>query len=75
MDEIVFEVTQEADGGYCARAVGEGIFTQGDDLDDLRFMVRDATLAYFDEGKAPKTVRLNFLTVTSAESLPLDQAA
>jgi hypothetical protein len=30
MNEIIFEVAQEADGGYTAEAIGEAIFTQAD---------------------------------------------
>ena len=36
MDELVFDVTQEADGGYVAECLGEDIFTQGDTWDELR---------------------------------------
>lgn len=43
MSEIVFEVREdEIDGGYCARALGHPMFTQGEDLEDLRAMVKDA---------------------------------
>jgi hypothetical protein len=28
VDELVFEVTQDADGGYVAECLGEDIFTQ-----------------------------------------------
>jgi len=34
MTEIVFDVMQEADGGYCAECLSENIFTQGDTWDD-----------------------------------------
>jgi predicted RNase H-like HicB family nuclease len=44
MNELVFEVTQEEDGGYCARAVGEGIFTQGDTWEELREMAFETIL-------------------------------
>ena len=57
--EITFEVTQEADGGFCARAIGESIFTEGDTWDELRDMVRDAVKCHFDEGEAPATIRLH----------------
>ena len=30
MNEIVFEVMQESDGGFVAEALGESIFTEGD---------------------------------------------
>jgi hypothetical protein len=29
MPELVFEVVQEADGGYCAECLTENIFTEG----------------------------------------------
>ena len=29
MRELVFEVVQEADGGYCAECLTEDIFTEG----------------------------------------------
>ena len=41
--EIIFEVSEdELDGGYSASALGFGIHTQGDTLDELRRNVREA---------------------------------
>lgn len=51
--EVVFEITEAVEGGYDARALGYGIFTQGEDWDDLKSMVRDAVLCHFDEEDAP----------------------
>jgi hypothetical protein len=39
-------VTQEADGGYAAEALGEDIFTQADTWDDSRANGREAVAAY-----------------------------
>lgn len=63
MSEIIFEVREdEADGGYNAMALGYGIHTQGDTLEELRMMVKDAVDCYFDETKeAPKLIRLHFV--------------
>ena len=36
MKELIFEVAQEADGGFTAEAIGESIFTQADNWDELR---------------------------------------
>jgi hypothetical protein len=47
MDELIFVVTPEEEGGFSAAAVGEGIFTQGDDWEDLCAMVLDATKCYY----------------------------
>ena len=59
--EIIFEVTEAIEGGYDARALGYGIFTQGDDWSDLKAMVKDAVECHFDDGTAPKVIRLHFV--------------
>ena len=51
--EIVFQVREAPEGGYTARAVGYSIFTQGDDWEDLKYMLRDAVLCHFEDGEAP----------------------
>jgi len=63
MREIIFEVTEdEVDGGYVASALGYGIHTQGDTLDELRAMVKDAVHCYFDdEAASPRIIRLHFV--------------
>ena len=58
-EEIVFQVQESPEGGYEARAVGYSIFTQGDDWDDLHYMMRDAVLCYFGDGEAPQAVRVH----------------
>ena len=59
--EITFEVTEAPEGGYDARALGHSVFTQGDDWDDLREMVRGAVLCHFDDGETPRVIRLHFV--------------
>ena len=63
MSEIIFEVREdEEDGGYNASAVGYGIHTQGNSIEELRSMVKDAVDCYFDETMdAPKMIRLQFV--------------
>ena len=58
MKEIVFEVVQEADGGFTAEALGESIFTQADDWDQLRANVREAVQAFFFDTAPPASIRL-----------------
>ena len=62
MSEIIFEMREdEADGGYTASALGVGIHTQGDTLDELRTNVREAVACFYDETMtAPKMIRLHF---------------
>ncbi len=61
MNEIFFLVEEAPEGGYAAKALGESIFTEGDTLEELHANVRDAVRCHFDEGKAPKMIRLHFV--------------
>ena len=60
--EIIFEVTESDEGGYCASALGYGINTEAETVSELRTMVRDAVACYFDDTQpAPKVIRLHFV--------------
>ena len=61
MNEIIFLFEEAGEGGFTARALGESIFTEADTLDALRQQGRDAVNCHFDEGKAPKVIRLHFV--------------
>jgi len=60
-DELVFEVTQDGDGGYSAECLSENIFTQGNTWDELRSNVREAVEAYFFDRQAPNRIRLHLV--------------
>lgn len=60
--EIVFVVEEDPEGGFVARALGEGIFTQADDLKALRKAVRDAVRCHFPKARArPRVIRLHLV--------------
>jgi len=61
MNEIIFLVEEAPEGGYTARALGTSIFTEADNLTELRRQVRDATTCHFDDGQPPKLIRLHFV--------------
>jgi predicted RNase H-like HicB family nuclease len=62
MSEIVFEVTQEADGGFVAECLTEAIFTQADSWEELRRNVKEAVAAfYFDQPQPPSAIRLHLV--------------
>ncbi|MGD0228582.1 MAG: 2-phospho-L-lactate guanylyltransferase [Terriglobia bacterium] len=62
MNEIVFEVSQESDGGFVAECLTEGIFTQADNWEDLRRNLKEAVAAYyFDNPKQPAAIRLHLV--------------
>ena len=61
MNEVLFLVEEAIEGGYNAKAIGESIFTQGDDLNDLKANIREAVQCHFDEDNPPKIIRLHFV--------------
>ena len=61
MTEIIFIVEEAAEGGYIARAVGASIFTEADNLDELRNGVHDAVRCHFDDADRPKAIRLHLV--------------
>ena len=58
MHEVIFAVEEAPEGGYTARALGVSIFTEADTLAELPAQVRDAVRCHFNEGQAPKVIRL-----------------
>jgi predicted RNase H-like HicB family nuclease len=59
---IIFEVTQEPDGGFTAECLTEGIFTQAGNWEELRRNAREAVAAYFfDQPQQPREIRLHLV--------------
>ena len=61
MDELIFVVENAPEGGYTARALGESIFTEAEDLEVLREQVKDAVRCHFDDGRGPRVIRLHYV--------------
>lgn len=66
MNQITFQVEQDVnDGGYVAEAYvteDEHIVTQGDTIEELKLMIKDALECHFENPlEIPKTVVLNFM--------------
>jgi hypothetical protein len=61
MNELIFIVENAPEGGLIARALGVSIFTEADDEVALRKNIREAVQCHFDQGKAPKLIRLHFV--------------
>jgi predicted RNase H-like HicB family nuclease len=67
MKEITLTVERdEESGGYVAswdEPQGKGgITTQGQDLSELQANIREAVQCHFESKKAPKVIRLHFVT-------------
>ena len=60
MNEVIFLVEEAPEGGYVARALGLSIFVEADTIDAVHAQVRDAVRCHFEDGQAPKVIRLHF---------------
>lgn len=61
MTEILFIVEEAPEGGFTAKAIDSGIFTEADTLEELRRMVKDAVFCHFEDDQRPKIARLHFV--------------
>ena len=59
MDELIFVVENAPEGGYTARALGESIFTEAEDVPALREQIKDAVRCHFDDDRGPEQVRFS----------------
>ena len=59
MKELVFEIVQEADGGFTAEALGESIFTQANTWEELKANVKEAVQAFYFDSAPPASIRLH----------------
>ncbi len=66
MDEITFQVCNDEDSGWLVASWDApdhsgGITTQERDLQHLQQQVSEAVETHFDEGQAPRRIRLHFV--------------
>lgn len=70
--ELIFEVRDAEEGGYFARALGYGIFTEAEDWDELRRSVLEAVSLHFEgAGTRPRLVQLHYV---KDELIPVEAA-
>jgi len=62
MNEIIFLVEEDIEGGFNAKALSESIFTQGQTVEELRANIRDAVDCHYDPASKPKMIRLHFVS-------------
>jgi hypothetical protein len=61
MSGLMFEVTEDVDGGYVAECLTETIVTQGDTWEELRANVKDAVEGFYFDGEKPSVVRMRLV--------------
>ena len=59
--ESIFLVEDAPEGGFTASALDVSIFTEADDINDLRDKVRDAVDCHFEPSSKPKIISLHFV--------------
>ncbi len=70
--ELIFEIRDAEEGGYCARALGHSIFTEADTWEELRQNVLDATSLHFEDSSSrPRLVQLHYV---KDELIPVEAA-
>jgi hypothetical protein len=59
--ELIFEIRDAGEGGYCARALGQAIFTEAGSWDELCKNVIEAVFLHFEDDLArrPRIVQLS----------------
>ena len=64
MPEIIFLVEEDDEhGGYVAKAIGESIFTEADDLETLKQQLKDAVVCHFPQAtERPEIIRLHLIS-------------
>ncbi len=60
-NEIIFVVSDSAEGGYEGKALREAILTEANTLEELRTMVCEAVACHFPQGQSPCLIRLHFV--------------
>jgi hypothetical protein len=60
--EIIFLVEEDIDGGFTAKSLGYSIFTEGENLEELKKNILDALKCHFEKGEdIPKIIRLHIV--------------
>ncbi len=70
--ELIFEVRDAEEGGYYAKALGYGIFTDAATWEELRANVLEAISVHFED--APMQPRLVQLHYVKDELIPVEAA-
>jgi len=70
--ELIFEIRDAEEGGFCARALGYGIFTEAESWDELRANVIEAVSLHFEGATTrPRLVQMHYV---KDELIPLEAA-
>ncbi len=60
-NEIIFIIEESLEGGYEAKALGASIYTEADNIEELKSNIKEAVACHFDEKEMPKIIRLHYI--------------
>ena len=70
--ELIFEIRDAEEGGYCARALGHAIFTEAETWKELRENVLEAASLHFEDAVVrPRILQLHYV---KDELIPFEAA-
>jgi hypothetical protein len=70
--ELIFEIRDAEEGGYCARALGHAIFTEAETWEELRNNALEAVSLHFEDcAVRPRIVQLHYVR---DELIPVEAA-
>ena len=61
LSEIIFVVEESPEGGFEANSLGFSIFTQAENMEELKASIRDAVNCHFPKQERPGLIRLHFV--------------
>ncbi len=61
MNEVIFLVEDSSESGFEARALGQSIFTEAENMDELKENIREAVRCHFEESIIPAVIRLHYV--------------
>ena len=59
--EIIFIIEESLDGGYEAKSLGFSIFTDADNIADLKNNIVEAVNCHFEKEDKPSIIRLHYI--------------
>ena len=59
--EIIFIVEESPEGGYEAKALGYSIYTEGENLEEIKELIKNAVRCHFDKNEMPPVIRMHMV--------------
>ncbi|MEO6405244.1 MAG: 2-oxoisovalerate dehydrogenase E1 subunit beta [Ferruginibacter sp.] len=60
MQEVIFIVEESPEGGFTAKGLGVSIYTEAENMEELRNAVKEAVLCHYDD-ETKRIIRLHIV--------------